>query len=269
MMSAGITRVKAIGDVLAVAVLLSYVWLAWGSGVGAGPSLDPVLAAARARGSLRVAVDVGFRPFVDQRGGELVGYDVDLARAVAGRLGLRVEFLSVGFDALYSALVSGQADMIASALPYAPEEGERARFSSFYFDAGQVLLVPEGSPITGAGGLAGRRLGAALGSDADALARRLAQGTAGLELRSTYDEPGQAIADMRAGRLDAVICDNLSALGAIQTAPGLRIAAALSSQPYVLAVPASAFQLQSEVNRALDELRAAGLFEELNSRWLR
>ncbi len=269
MMSARITRGRAIGDVLAAAVLLCYLWLIWGAGGGPGISLDPVWAAVRARGSVRVAVDVGFRPFVDQRDGELVGYDVDLAKAVAGNLGLRVEFVPVGFDALYSALVSGQADLIASALPYAPEEGERARFSSFYFDAGQVLLVPEGSPIARAADLDRQRVGVALGSDADALARRLAQSSAGLEVRSMYDEPGQAISDLRAGRLDAVICDNVSALGATQSAPGLRIAAALSSQPYVLAMPTAAFQLQAEVNRALDELRAAGLFAELNRRWLK
>ncbi|NNJ11849.1 amino acid ABC transporter substrate-binding protein [Chloroflexales bacterium ZM16-3] len=258
---------NAIGDALAIGVLLAYLWLAWGAeaGGGAGPALDQVWAAALARGSLRVAVDVGIRPFVDQRDGELVGYDVDLARAVAGRLGLRAEFVPIGFDALYNALVSGQADMIASALPYAPEEGERARFSSFYFDAGQVLLTAEGAHIAGAADLVGQRVGVALGSDADALARRLV----GIDLRSTYDEPGQAIADLRAGRLDAVICDNVSALAAVQLAPGLRIAAALSSQPYALAVPASAFQLQAEVNRALDTLRAEGLFEELNRRWLR
>ncbi len=265
MMSARIARIQAIGDVLAVALLLGYAWLAGGAAGGSGSALDPVWAAARVRGNLRVAVDVGFRPFVDQRGGELVGYDVDLARAVAEELGLRAEFLPVGFDALYSALVSRQADMIASALPYAPEEGERARFSSFYFDAGQVLLVPDGSPITGAVDLVGRRVGVALGSDADALARRMT----GIDLRSTYDESAQAIADLRAGRLDAVICDNVSALGAAQSTSGLRIAAALSTQPYVLAVPTSAFQLQAEVNRALDKLRAAGLFETLNRRWLR
>ncbi|MBX0328297.1 ABC transporter substrate-binding protein [Oscillochloris sp. ZM17-4] len=270
-MRASFRHRSTIGDMLATGVLLAYLWLAWGAeaGGGAGPALDRVWAAAQARGSLRVAVDVGFRPFVEQRDGDLAGYDVDLARAVAGRLGLRAEFVPIGFDALYNALVSDQADMIASALPYAPEEGERARFSSFYFDAGQVLLVPEGSPVAGAADLAGRRVGVALGSDADALARRLALATPSIDLRSTYDEPGQAIADLRAGRLDAAICDNVSALAAAQSAPGLRIAAALSSQPYALAVPASAFQLQAEVNRALAELRAEGLFEELNRRWLR
>ncbi len=265
-MRASFRPTRLLGDLLAGGVLLAYLWLAWGASTagGAGPGLDQTWAAAQARGSLRVAVDVGFRPFVDQRDGELLGYDVDLARAVAARLGLGVEFVPTGFDALYSALVSGQADMVASALPYAPEEGQRARFSSFYFDAGEVLLTPAGSPLA-ADSLAGRRVGVALGSDADALARRMP----GLDLRSTYDEPGQAIAELRAGRLDAVICDNVSALSAVQAGPGLQIAAALSSQPYVLAMPAAAFQLQSEVNRAIAELRAEGLFEELNSRWLK
>lgn len=260
-------HIKAIGDLLAVAILLGYTWLVWGteSTSDTGPALDQVLIAARARGSLRVAVDIGFRPFVDQRDGVLIGYDVDLARAVAERLGLHAEFVPIGFDALYNALVSGQADLIASALPYAPEEGQRARFSSFYFDAGQVLLVPELSSITKDSDLAGRRIGVALGSDADSLARRMG----GIDLQSTYDEPSQAIMDLRSGALDAVICDNVSALTAVQSAPGLRIALALSSQPYVLAMPASAFQLQAEVNRALDELRTAGLFEELNRRWLK
>jgi polar amino acid transport system substrate-binding protein len=268
MMSTPVKRVNAIGDLVAVAILLAYAWLIWGAEGGAGgggPALDRVWAAAQARGTLRVAVDVGYRPFVDRRDGQIIGYDVDLARAVAQQLGLRAEFVPVGFDALYSALVSGQADLVASGLPYAPEEGERARFSSFYFDAGQVLLTAEGAHIAGAADLVGQRVGVALGSDADALARRLV----GIDLRSTYDEPGQAIAELRAGRLDAVICDNVSALAAVQSSAGLRIAAALSSQPYALAVPASAFQLQAEVNRALDALRAEGIFEQLNSRWLR
>jgi ABC-type amino acid transport substrate-binding protein len=256
-------------DSAAALVLLLYALLAWGAQGGqGGAALDPVWAAARARGTLRVAVDVGFRPFADQSGGELAGYDIDLARAVAERLGLRAEFVPTGYDALYDSLTSGRADLIASALPYAPEQGFRARFSSFYFDAGQVLLVPAGSSIAGPGDLAGRTVGVALGSDADALARRMAR-DGGFTLRSSYDEPGQAIAELRAGRLDAVVADNVAALSAVQGAPGLRIAAALTSEPFALAMPRPAFQLEAEVNRALADLREAGFFAELNERWLR
>jgi ABC-type amino acid transport substrate-binding protein len=261
---------EALRDLAALVVLLCYGLLAWSAegGIGArAGALDPVLAAARARGALNVAVDVGFRPFADEEGGELLGYDIDLARAVAERLGLDVVFVPTGYDGLYDTLTSGRADLIAAALPYAPEQGYRARFSSFYFDAGQVLLTAAGAP-QGAD-LAGRRVGVALGSDADALARRMARDGGGFELRSGYDEPGQAIADLRAGRLDGVITDNVSALSAVQGAPGLQISAALTSEPLALALPRPAFQLEAEVNRALAELRREGFFEALNERWMR
>jgi ABC-type amino acid transport substrate-binding protein len=259
-------------DLLAVLLLLGYAYLAWSASTPtpAGPPLDPVLAAAQARGTLRVATDVGFRPFTDQLAdGQLTGYDIELAAALGAKLGLRVEFVPTGYDALYDALTSGRADLVASALPYAPEQGYRARFSSFYFDAGQMLLAPAAGALQSADDLAGLRVGVALGSDADALARRLARSTPGLDLRSTYDEPAQVIADLRAGTLDAAIVDHIVALAAVQTDPSLTIVEALTFEPYVLAMPTRAFQLQIEVNRALDELRAEGFLTELNGRWMR
>jgi ABC-type amino acid transport substrate-binding protein len=260
----------ALVDLLALAVLATYALLAWSAESGAGAAaLDPVWAAAKARGTLRVAVDVGFRPFTGQdAAGELAGYDIDLARAVAARLGLQAAFVPTGYDALYDTLTSGRADLIASALPYAPEQGFRARFSSVYFDAGQRLVVPEGSPVASTRDLAGRSVGVALGSDADALARQLAGGNA-FTLRSAYDEPAQALADLRAGRLDAVIVDAVTALAATQAQPGLRIAEALTFEPLVLGLPRPAFQLESEVNRVLEDLRDEGFFRELNERWMR
>ncbi len=269
MISPTLDKLRPRLDLLAAAILLLYALLAWSAEGGqGGAALDPVLADARARGTLRVAVDVGFRPFADQVDGRLVGYDIALAEAVAAKLGLRAEFVPTGFDALYDSLTSGRADLIASALPYAPDQGFRARFSRLYFDAGQVLVVPEASSIAGPADLRGRSVGVALGSDADALARRMAA-DGGLELRSGYDEPAQALADLRAGRLDAVITDSVAALTAAQASPGLRIAAALTAEPIALAMPRAAFQLEAEVNRALDELRAEGFFDDLSRAWLR
>jgi polar amino acid transport system substrate-binding protein len=262
-------RPNGLIDLAAALLLLGYALLAWGAEGGArGAALDPVLADARARGTLRVAVDVGFRPFADlNAAGAVEGYDIDLSRALAARMGLTAEFVPTGYDALYDALTSGRADVIASALPYAPEQGFRARFSAVYFDAGQVLVAPAGSPVAAAADLRGRVVGVALGSDADALARRMAPG--GFTLRSGYDEPAAAFADLRAGRLDAVITDGVAALTAVQEAPGLRIVQALSFEPLVLGLPRPAFQLEAEINRALDELRREGFFEQLNQRWMR
>jgi ABC-type amino acid transport substrate-binding protein len=258
-------------DLLAAGVLIAYALLAISTQLGAhvgGQGLDPVWAAAKQRGTLRVGIDFGFYPFSGIEQDQPVGYDVDLARAVAGKLGLRAEFVYSGLDSIYADLASRKVDLAASALPYAPEQGWRASFSTFYFNAGQVLVVREGAPISGLEQLGGRTIGAPLGSDADTYARKLALADPTITLRSNYDTPTEVLAELRLGRLDAAIVDNASALIDLGHQPGLRaLNPALTLEPYVLAVPVEAYQLHSEVNRALDELRREGFFEEIGKKW--
>jgi polar amino acid transport system substrate-binding protein len=258
-------------DLLAALVLLVYGLLAASAQFGAtvaGQGLDPVWSAAQQRGTLRVAVDYGYFPFSDIQNGQSRGYDIDLARAVAAKLGLRAEFVGSNLDSIYDDLANQKADLAASALPYAPEQGWRAGFSTFYFNAGQVLVVRDGVPIAGPADLAGRRLGVPLGSDADTYARNLVTSEPTILLRSSYDTAAEVLADLRRGALDAAIVDNAAALGAIGHAPGLRLVGpALTLEPYVLATPAAAFQLRAEVNRALDELRTEGFFDAIGRKW--
>jgi len=258
-------------DLCALVVLIVYAALAVSAQIGAslaGQGLDPVWAAVRQRGTLRVAVDFGFYPFSGIERDQPIGYDVDLARALAQKLGLRAEFVPSNLDAIYDDLTNHKADMVASALLYAPEQGWRATFSTFYFNAGQVLVVPESSPIAGADELRGRTIGAPLGSDADSYARKLVLSNPGITLHSDYDTPAEVLADLRRGRLDAAIVDNASALIDLGHQPGLRLAGpALTLEPYALAMPSEAYQLHDEVNRALDELRREGFFEQIGKKW--
>lgn len=258
-------------DLLAASVLIAYTLLAVSAELGAsvaGQGLDPVWAAAQQRGTLRVAVDFGFYPFSGIEADRPFGYDIDLARAVAQKLGLRAEFVPSSLDAIYEDLANHKADLAASALPYAPEQSWRASFSTFYFNAGLVLIVPADSPITGLDQLGGHTLGVPLGSDADSYARKLVLGNPTITLRSDYDTPAQVLADVRRGRLDAAIVDNTSALIDLGHRPGLRLVEpALTLEPYVLAMPAEAYQLHAAVNRALDDLRREGFFEQLGRRW--
>jgi ABC-type amino acid transport substrate-binding protein len=258
-------------DLAAAALMAAYIVLAAITQLGAsvaGQGPDPVWAAAQQRGALRVAVDFGFYPFSDIQQGQPIGYDIDLARAVAQKLGLRVEFVPSNLDSIYDDLANHKADLAASALPYAPEQGWRASFSTFYFNAGQVLVVPEDSPIVGQDQLAGRTIGAPLGSDADTYARRLVAADSSIVLRSGYDTPAETLADLRHGALDAAIVDNAAALADLGHRPGLRVVGpALTLEPYALAVPSEAYQLHDMVNRALDELRREGFFERANQKW--
>jgi polar amino acid transport system substrate-binding protein len=160
--------------------------------------------------------------------------------------------------------------MVASALPYNPEYGDRARFSEFYFNAGQVLVVRADSSAQSLADMRGRRVGVTLGSDADDLARRILAPDAGVTLVSDYDEPGQALAALVAGALDGANVDNIAALTATQRDARLRaVQPALTLEPFVLAVPPRAFQLQAAVNRALKRLQDEGFMAELNRKWLK
>ncbi|HJZ48759.1 MAG TPA: ABC transporter substrate-binding protein [Roseiflexaceae bacterium] len=258
-------------DILAAAVLLAYAILATVTQLGAsvaGQGPDPVWAAARQRGALRVAVDFGYYPFSGVENGQPIGYDIDLARAVAQKLGLAVEFVPSNLDSIYDDLTNHKADMAASALPYAPEQGWRASFSTFYFNAGQVLVVPDQSPIAGQDQLAGHTLGAPLGSDADTFARKLAAANHTITLRSGYDTPAAALTDLRRGKIDAAIVDNASALSDLGHRPGLKtVGPALTLEPYVLAVPIEAYQLHDAINHALEDLRKEGFFEQNGKKW--
>lgn len=256
----------ALGIVCAYALLVAITQ--WG-GIG-GVGLDPIWAAAQQRGTLRVVTDPGWRPFADVVDGEFVGYDMDLAREIGRRLNLQIEFRTTGYDALYDSLVNGDADIVAAALPYAPEQGERARFSEFYFNAGQVLVVPKDSSINSLDQLGGLRVGTALGSDADGLARRLVASGATFTLANDFDEASQAIDALALGQLDAVIVDHVVGQIGSSQHPKLRIVRPeLTFEPYALAMPASAFQLNANVNRVIEELQKEGFFEELNQRWFR
>src|SRR6266496_751243 len=90
-------------DIAAAALLLAYTLLAAITQLGAnvaGQGPDPVWAAARQRGTLRVAVDFGYYPFSGVRQGQPIGYDIDLAQAIAQKLGLRAEFVASNLDSI-------------------------------------------------------------------------------------------------------------------------------------------------------------------------
>jgi len=258
------TWLRVVVDLLALVLLLAYGLTVRHARRGAA---DPVWTAIVERGELRVGTDPGFKPFAQERDGQWSGYDVDLTREIGRRLGLRVVFKATTYDALYDSLAAKQVDMLASALPLAPEQGWRARFTSAYLDAGQVLVTGKGSPIKGAGDLAGHVAAAALGSEGDTLLRGLRRAGTVVTLRTEYETPAGALGALAAGDVDVVVTDAISALGLTENDRRFHIAGSLTFEPYVLALPVEAYQLHSQVEAALAEMRAENYFARLNTKW--
>ncbi|MEA3485549.1 MAG: transporter substrate-binding domain-containing protein [Candidatus Aerophobetes bacterium] len=229
---------------------------------------DETWARIQREGVMRVGMDASWPPFEYVEGDEIVGFDVDLAREIGERLGVRVELVNAGFDGLYDALQAGRFDAIVSALPYDPTLTEDVAYSISYFDAGQVLVVraSEGE-IRGAKDLAGKRLGVEWGSEGDMQGRKLQKKIEGLTLQP-YMSPRDVLQALKNSEVDAALVDAVSALQFIGSEGGVRIVGhPLTDERYVVAVHPESHVLLEAINGALAEMRKDGTLDRLREKW--
>jgi ABC-type amino acid transport substrate-binding protein len=250
---------------LSVAVLLLLV------SISACGKASSGLERVQAAGMLRVAIDPSFPPFESVSGaGEIEGLDVDLARAVAGHLGVQAHFVTTGYDALYDALTVGRADIIVSALYPDPARSQAFHFSHAYFDAGYVLVVSEGSAVTAMEDLEGRLVACVFGTTGHGELLQRVRLMALPPVVLTVDDPITLTQLLHTGEADAVVTDRVSALVAAGEDPTLRILdPPITNEPYVIAVRKEDSSLAQAVDAALELLAADGTLDELVATWMK
>ena len=226
---------------------------------------------------LRVCTDPSWPPFeaVDEGGGTIEGFDVDLAGLLAERLapadgppaGVRAEIVPVGFDSLYDALLAGRCDAVLSALPYEPERTEDVAYSVAYFNAGQVLLGREDTAdVEGVDDLAGRVVGVEWGfvPEGNTHQRELLRS---LRLRR-YDTGDEVLRALQAGEVEAAIVDRITALAYMAECQGLQfVGEPIYDVNLVIPVRPDSFRLLAEINRLLLAMRQDGTLELLQDKW--
>jgi ABC-type amino acid transport substrate-binding protein len=234
-----------------------------------GSARDRVWDHIQATGQWRVGMDPSFPPFQNlDEAGQPVGFDVDLARAIAARWGVEVQISALGFDGLVDAVQAGRLDSAISALPYQPERTQDVAFSAAYFEAGLVLVTSSGSTaVASVEDLAGRRLAVEWGSEGDVQARALRRRFPDLVLLPS-DTPQAALLAVAEGQADAALVDRVSALQFAATNSGVQISPqVVVSDPYVVVLPRKAPVLQEQVADALRALHADGTLDALTDRW--
>jgi ABC-type amino acid transport substrate-binding protein len=231
------------------------------------PRDDGSLAAIQRRGTLRVGLDASFPPFeVVDGDGQIVGFDVDLARIIAADLGVQAELVNIGFDGLYDALLARRVDLVLSGLPYDPRWTQDVAYTQNYFNAGQALLTrADETAIAAPADLAGRTVAVEWGSQADMEARRLPAEPVAANI-TRHATAAEALAALLAGQADAAIVDGVTAVEA--EAQGAVIVAYLTDEWYAGAVHIESTALLKQVNQTLTRLRENGELARLQNRWL-
>lgn len=220
-------------------------------------------------GVLHVGLDPTYPPFAVATADDLFGFDVDLARALADELGLQVQFAYFGYDGLYDALGARQADVLISALIIDPTRTRDFAYSDPYFNAGQMLLVPAGSPINGPADLRQTTLAVELGSEGHVQGLAWGRQIVGLMVLP-LNSPEQVIEAVGQKEADAALLDHINArLHLAQTDYDLHLAPTpITVEPYALVVQAQDKQLLAHLNIALHTLTTNGTLDRLSTHWL-
>jgi ABC-type amino acid transport substrate-binding protein len=110
--------------------------------------------------TLNVAQDMAYAPFeYINNAGKPEGFDVDLIRAIAAEMGFAVNLVNTNWDGIIPSLLSGNSDIIISAMTITEERSQSVTFSDPYFEATQYIAVKQGSSIKKLADLEGKKIG--------------------------------------------------------------------------------------------------------------
>jgi L-cystine transport system substrate-binding protein len=225
-----------------------------------------LLAEIKDEGVLTVGTEGTYPPFTfHDENGELTGFDVEIAREVAERLGVEAEFMETQWDAMFAGLDSERFDMIANQVGIRPDRQEKYDFSKGYISSAAVLIVNESNTdIKAFEDLDGKKSAQSLTSNYGDIAKSHGAELVGVEGFN------QAIELLAQNRADATINDNLSFLDFKKQkpdAPVKIVATADDASQSGLMFRKGNETLVEEVNKALQGMIDDGTYLEISKKW--
>lgn len=253
-----------------IAVGLAFVLLgvmAASGGAGLGRPKDETWSRIQKTHTLRTGMDASYPPFEDlDAAGNIIGFDADLAEEIGRRLDVQTVLVNIAYDGLSDALLSGQVDILISALTAPPQLEGKAWFSLPYFNAGDVLVVDAESPIREMADLEGRTLAVEYGSGGDVEARKWERRLAALTVKR-YPLADAALDAIAASEVDGALVDGIAARLAIRRLDGLVVAAYVTEAPFVVVAPEDSPTLHREINAILQDMLQDKMIEQITERW--
>ncbi len=227
-----------------------------------------LLDSAKARGTLRVAMEGTYPPFnfKDPKTGQLAGYDVDVARLVASRLGLKPEFVITEWAAILAGLAAGKYDVIVSQVGITPRREQAFDFSAPYTYSQPQLIVRKNERANYASltDLKGRKVGVGQGS----VFEQQAKAVPGIDVKS-YPAAPENLQDLAFGRVDAALNDSLMVAYLLKHSQLPIRAGAKVGEVARMGIPFKKGnpKFKAAVNKVLEDARADGSLKRISQKW--
>ena len=220
------------------------------------------------KGEITIGVKFDVPPFgfKNPQTDEVEGFDVDLGKAVAERLGVKPNFIEAISDNRIPFLEDGTADLILSTMTINEERVGEIDFSDPYFIAkGRILTKKDNSEIQGVEDLAGKRVCTALGSTYEATLKKQAP-DAELRLVDTYSECQELLQN---GSIDAISTDDVILTGMIIQDDSLHLVGEeLTQEPYGAGIKKGVTELTDFVNETFEAYKTDGRYEKTFETWI-
>lgn len=221
------------------------------------------------KGVINVGLEGTYPPFsfVDENG-KLTGFEVELSEALAKELGVKAKVQPTKWDGILAALESKRLDVVVNQVTISEERKKKYDFSEPYTVSGiQALVLKKKADqlgIKGAQDLAGKKVGVGLGTNYEQWVK---QDVPKAEVRTYEDDPSK-FADLRNGRIDAILIDRLAALEYAQKAKDTQLAGdAFSRLESGVAMRKGEPELLDAINKAIDKLKADGTLTKLSEKY--
>ena len=215
--------------------------------------------------TLVMATNAAFPPYEYVEGGEFVGIDVEIANAIANKLGMELEIKDVDFGAIIGGVQSGKFDMGMAGMTVTEDRLKDVNFSDSYAKGVQVVIVKDGGTIASLDDVAGKKIGVQTNTTGDIYA----SGDFGEENVVKYENGALAVEALKSGKVDCVIIDNEPAKAYVAANEGLKILETeYVEEDYAICFAKENTELQEKVNAALKELIADGSVKNVVDKYI-
>lgn len=216
-------------------------------------------------GKLVMATNAEFPPYEFYEGGEIVGIDVEIAKAIAAEMGKELSIENMNFDSIIPAVQSGKADIGVAGITASEDRKINVDFSDSYITATQVIIVKkDNTEITTKEDLEGKKIGVQLGTTGDVIASDIENAVI-----ERYNKGFEAVQALQQGKIDAVMIDDKpAAVFAEQNGDVMILEEPFANEDYAIAVKKGNTELTEQINQAIQSLKESGKLQEIFDQYI-
>ncbi|HEY8891548.1 MAG TPA: amino acid ABC transporter substrate-binding protein [Clostridium sp.] len=253
-------------NLLLVAILTTAIL----TGCGSSSKTDNSLTDIKNKKELIVGLDDNFPPMGFRgKSGEIVGFDIDMAKEVGKRMGVKVTFKPVEWDGIILSLNNKDIDVIWNGLTITDKRKEQIAFSKVYVQNKQIIIVNSKSKISSKSALSDKTVGLQLGSSSETALEKDALLSKSVKEVKKYSNNTEALLDLNAGRIDAVIVDEVVGRYYVSKKPGMYkvLDENLGVEDYGVGIRKNDVKLTAEINKLLGEIKKDGTANTISKKW--